>query len=143
MNYLSPKQILFSLLIGLTLGFGLSKIYPTVEIKEVEKVVYKQTKESKLGIDKRITINKDGSRVIEFKKHQETHSQTDLNQTKQTSTTTNNPKWLIGVNYQPPIYRLQSESITDNLQKQFIGSVYVGFSVSTEKRVGVSVLVGF
>jgi hypothetical protein len=124
---------------------------PKVEIKEVEKVVYRESEDIKTDatriIHKRETIKPDGTRIIET--ISTTSKSTDKKKvTEETKdilkdiVTETRPDWRANVIYFPKVFK-QDQNIILDIQRRIIGEVYAGLSVSTDRTFGVSVGIGF
>lgn len=123
-----------------------------VEIREVEKVVYKERSETKTDtahtVDRREVIQPDGTRIIE------TTSSTQRTSDKKTavdsssdqsrvSITENRKEWMVSLGYEPLIPGHQSQNYNIHLQRRILSEIYLGASLSTNQTIGISIGIGF
>jgi hypothetical protein len=133
----------------LVIAFSLGAFYgpKKTEIKEVEKIVYKESSETKKNVKKttkkKETINPDGSKTIETitesdsSTHKNTDKSLDSDKSKQTTTTARND-WFIFGTYRPDI-----QSYGVGIQRRVIGEIYLGAFVNQDKTYGMSIGIGF
>jgi hypothetical protein len=141
------KNLKWTILVGV-IGFVLGGLFQPkeVEVREVEKIVYKEqiTKKSniKRDVNKRETIKPDGTKVIETVTSTSRDSQSDSNisseQEKSKSTKVNN-NWHISVLYSPSIMGIQDQTYALDIQRRILGNLFLGASASTQKQIGVSI----
>lgn len=144
------------LLIGglLVIAFALGVFFgpKKTEIKEVEKIVYKEKTDTKINskrtIGKKEVIHPDGTRTIE------TISTIDRSTDKKTDTsvdaersreeiTESRPDWRLHVIHFPELIGYQDKSTTVDIQRRILSELYLGVSVNTQKQVGFSISIGF
>lgn len=121
-----------------------------VEIKEVERVVYKERKQVEEKSDKQVrrkTITlPDGSKVVDeiitTKKRSRKKQDIALEDVKVKEKKVKiRPEWRAGVIYSPP-YR-QRENYIITVEKRLFSEVYMGVSASTNQTYGISISIGF
>lgn len=139
------KRIGLTLAVGLV-GFSIGKFTgpAKVEIKEVEKIVYRESTNVSRDKYKKETVLPDGTTIRE--EGSTTKKNTEIGVDKESeklSKTDARPDWRLNVTYQPTLVTFQDQNITLDLQRRIIGEVYLGLSVSTQKTVGISLGVGF
>ncbi len=109
-----------------------------VEIKEVEKIVYKERvvkdEDKKSRVERRTTTLPDGTKITETVRDSESQTRTDSSKEGSTerskeSSTTNQSQWSIG------LYK-SNEAYTGTIDTRILGGVFVG--VSFHKAPGVS-----
>lgn len=136
-----------AILLIITFALGRFSSPQKTEIKEVEKVVYKERSETKRDVKRTVkkkeTINPDGSKTIETET--ETDSSTrknvdkslDSEKSKHTKTESRADWYLVGM-YQPDIqmYGL-------GIQRRIISEVYLGAYAFQDRTYGISIGVGF
>jgi hypothetical protein len=121
-----------------------------VEIKEVEKIIYKESKRTDRNqnvkeIEKETRLP-DGTIIKERIKTKETETITDLRtevdkSSEKTSITKARPNWRLGLIYEPAIKGLQEETYTGLVERQILGEIYLGVSVGRE--LGLVFSIGF
>lgn len=125
---------------------------PKVDIKEVEKIVYKERSTTKTDtnhtVDKKETIKPDGTRIIETSSSTQRTSdkKTDIDTAKDSSkshVTESRPDWHITATYIPVMYGHSIQSYGLDIQRRIFSEMYLGVSVSTQKTIGVSIGIGF
>lgn len=123
-----------------------------VEIKEVERVVYKEreqsTKDKHVTTVKREETKPDGTKVKETTRTVDERTETDrgreINTVKETiKVVSNRPDWRLSVAYIPNIPTYQTEVYRFDLQRRIIGEIYAGVQVDTNKTIGLSISIGF
>jgi uncharacterized membrane protein YfhO len=130
-NYLGPKK---------------------TQIKEVEKIVYRESVDSKTN-SKRTVVKKevkrpDGTIEIETSTSidRSTDKKTDVTLDRENSKevkTDNRSDWRLNANYYPEIIGIQDKSAAFDLQRRILGELYIGLSVNTQKQLGISFGIGF
>ena len=113
-----------------------------VEIKEVEKIVYKENQEIKKNYSKKEVILPDGTKTIETTINSDKHSEVNSETSKEKDTiTTNRPDWHLSVGYELNADKVQSYSLS--IQKRIFSELYIGVSANTQQTFGVSIGLGF
>jgi SRSO17 transposase len=143
------KILTIGLVIAASFSAGRFLTSPEIQIKEVEKIVYRESTEQKHN-QSTVTKSKetklpDGTVITEqvsrTKEASETKSETEMDKTKETlKVTENRPDWHLNVSN---LYGSDSQSYTIDIQRRIIGEVYLGINVSTSKQVGFSIGIGF
>lgn len=135
------KYVLAALIISVACFFLGKYTTPTkVEIKEVEKIVYRETK--KKNTDKVITISPDGTKVTTIKTQTETNSELDK-QSDKSNTIKNRPGYRINILYFPMVLNNEKEIYILDVQRNIFSELYIGVSISTQQNIGISLSLGF
>lgn len=121
-----------------------------VQTKEVEKIVYRdrvvENKESQIDRNTRETRLPDGTVIKETIQSRNTRTRVDSESSLSSDrelTKTARPEWRITGGYQPPIPSFQESRWSVGLEKQLIGELYGGLSVTSERTVGFSLSLGY
>lgn len=115
-----------------------------IEVKEVQKVVYKERVRRDRETSERETHRPDGTVV----KERETRTVTDRNrdvdsETSKETKTTSRPNWRINGGYIPAIQNFQETRYQLGIERQIIGEIYAGVIATSDKTVGVTISIGF
>lgn len=149
-------QLKHYLTIGIALGFAFSigRLFgpKSVEVKEVEKVVYKerQDKDREQNVRKteketRLpdgTVIKERTETKETETHTRVQTETSSERTLERSET-NRSDWLVSVGYEPAIKDIQDVHYSLSLQRRIVGELYLGVSARDDKTAGLTVSLGF
>lgn len=116
---------------------------PAIEIKEVEKTVFKERIDISRNVNKKEVIKPDGTRIIEISSITNQRSDTSIHkELSKDQKTTSRPDWRINLIYQPKIDVLQDQVVTADIQHRLFSEVYIGAFVTSQKTVGVSLGIG-
>lgn len=139
------KSIAILLIVAFALGsfFGPKK----TEIKEVEKIVYKERSETKRDVKRTVkkkeTINPDGSKTIETETEHDsstnrsTDKSLDSDKTKHSTTNLRSDWFLVGM------YRPDVQMYGVGIQRRIISEIYLGAYGFQDRTYGISIGVGF
>ncbi len=122
-----------------------------VEIKEVEKIVYRESETKDRNLNSNETSKEtrlpDGTVIIEKIKNKEYETRSERNTSTQSERilekkTEARPNWHMGVVYEPAIMETQAVRYTGLIERRIMGEFYIGLSGSSEKTVGLSFSLG-
>ncbi len=146
------KQLIAILVIALAYLAGRYSSPSEVEIREVEKIVYKESKSKdqneNIKKHKKKTVLPDGTiieeEISEKEKETRTKTETQIDQEKESySKITNRPSWSVGLVYEPAIKGFQQVHYTGLIEKRMFGEVYLGLAGSDEGTFGLVFRLGF
>lgn len=147
------KRVMLAL--GISVGcFFLGK-YSTpakIEIKEVEKIVYRESTTKKTNLnrdtDKVITEKPDGTKITEIKIKTSTSSESEKNKvldkdTFKSSTITNRPQYRLNISYVPKVIN-PTEYYRVGVDIRVFSDLYIGLNVTTETKpqIGLNLSLG-
>lgn len=139
------------LALAFVIGYSVGKYSGPAEVREVEKIVYKESIDEKKNlttiVNTKEVVLPDGTQIkesfTETKDKTETISIVDVEQKRESIRIGNNgPDWRINVLYNPPT-PLWGERYTLDIQRRIIGEIAVGINASTDKSLGISLSIGF
>jgi hypothetical protein len=123
-----------------------------VEIKEVERVVYKEneSKDRNLNSNEHYieTVRPDGTIIKERIKIKEYQTRTDRSSESERESSKeklieNRPDWSFGLVYEPIVPGFQEERYTGIIERRILGEIYLGLAGSSEGTFGLSFSIGF
>lgn len=121
-----------------------------VQIKEVEKVVYKeslkQDRNQNVREVEKETRLPDGTVIKERIKTKETETLTDYRteiekRKEKSQVITSRPDWRLGLVYEPAIPNHQEDAYTGLIERRIFSEIYLGVSIGNE--LGVILSIGF
>lgn len=121
-----------------------------IEIKEVEKVVYKERTEVKTDlkrvVDKKEVVNPDGSKVTETRTTTERvtdkKSEIDVESDRLKETRIESrPSWLVSGTYGFKLDKAPHYSVS--IHRRVISELYFGVHADSDKTIGISLAIGF
>jgi hypothetical protein len=147
------KQIAVAiLLLAVAYSIGRFSTPAKVEVREVEKVVYRER--VKKDEDRRSTRNTretrlpDGTVIKESVRTIDRRTVTDTSregssQIERSQVTENRPGYRIGIQYVPPIANFQPQRYGLYVERRLFAELYLGLAVDSNKTIGASVSIGF
>lgn len=137
------KRAILALVISIGFFFLGKYSTPTkVEIKEVEKIVYKESTSLKTNIDrdfdKTITEKPDGTKITEIKtktvRTSESEKNKDLNsEVSKSNVIINRPQYRLNLSYVPKFIN-PNEYYRLGIDIRIVSELYVGINFTTEAR---------
>ncbi len=120
----------------------------SVETKEVEKIVYVESKkkEREQSVTEKETRLPDGTVIKEKTKETKVRSESEKEVQSlkvSESKTTNRPSWRIGFGYEVPSEDLHEVYYSLTIERRLFGEIYLGGMVDTQKHIGLTINIGF